>query len=353
MTKKYKIAFFIGRFEPFHNGHLYGGTKALELADEVVFLVGSANLSRSPKNPFTAEERKQMILDSFPGKPVSVEFLDDRPEEDWIADVQAIAGNYEKDNSKICIVGHEKDASSYYLKIFPQWKFIDVHTVELTVPIPGNQRLQEIVHATDIRDLIFRGKLTYVYGVVPAPVHKFLVEWRLSGVASGLALDYEYIQQYKKAWAEAPFDPTFITTDAVVVQSGHVLLIKRGEHPGKGLWALPGGFLGIHEFIKDSCIRELIEETSIKLQPEVLTRCVVASEVFDNPHRSERGRTVTHAFLFKLDDTKPLPPVRGADDATEARWVPFNKILDDPQNMFEDHHQILTVMLRKLRSQIY
>ena len=350
MTKRYTTAFFIGRFEPWHNGHQYGANKALEIADKVVILIGSSNVARSPKNPFSVEERRDMILASFPTQPVNIEFLDDRPEEDWIADVQAIAQMYEKDPSKICIVGHEKDASSYYLRIFPQWKFIDVHTVDLKI---AAEQGPEIVDATDIRDLVFRNKLSYVQGVVPPAVHRFLTQWRATSVAAQLAEEHKYIQDYKKSWASTPFPPTFITTDAVVVQSGHVLLIKRGEAPGKGLWALPGGFLGINEFIKDSCIRELLEETSIKLQPEVLSRCIVASEVFDNPYRSTRGRTVTHAFMFKLEDSKPLPPLKGADDAAHAEWVPFNKILDDPQNMFEDHHQILTVMLRKLRSQTY
>ena len=58
-----------------------------------------------------------------------------------------------------------------------------------------------------------------------------------------LVEEQAYIKRYKDIWADAPYAPTFVTTDAVVIQSGHVLLVKRRTAPGKGLWALPGGFL--------------------------------------------------------------------------------------------------------------
>ncbi|MGI9055864.1 MAG: bifunctional nicotinamide-nucleotide adenylyltransferase/Nudix hydroxylase, partial [Pyrinomonadaceae bacterium] len=57
--------------------------------------------------------------------------------------------------------------------------------------------------------------------------------------------EFEYIQKYKEdtQFKNVPYAPVFFTTDAVVVQSGHVLVVRRKVHPGKGLLALPGGFL--------------------------------------------------------------------------------------------------------------
>lgn len=59
--KPYNVLVFIGRFQPFHNGHKRVIDRALELADNVLVLVGSSNRSRSIRNPFTFEERKDMI----------------------------------------------------------------------------------------------------------------------------------------------------------------------------------------------------------------------------------------------------------------------------------------------------
>ncbi len=52
-----------------------------------------------------------------------------------------------------------------------------------------------------------------------------------------------FIERYRAAWKDAPYPPTFVTTDAVVVHSGHLPLACLRAEPGKGLWALPGGFM--------------------------------------------------------------------------------------------------------------
>lgn len=60
-----KRALFIGRFQPFHKGHIYCVKKLLKSFDEVIIVVGSAQESRTKKNPFTAGERVEMIRLSF------------------------------------------------------------------------------------------------------------------------------------------------------------------------------------------------------------------------------------------------------------------------------------------------
>jgi bifunctional NMN adenylyltransferase/nudix hydrolase len=129
-----------------------------------------------------------------------------------------------------------------------------------------------------------------------------------------------------------------MTVDAVVVQSGHILLVKRGDMPGKGLWALPGGFLNQDEKMLDGAIRELKEETKIKVPVPVLKGSIKESKTFDAPNRSSRGRTITQAFLIDLG-VGELPKVKGSDDAEKAFWVPFNKVKQE--KMFEDHFHII------------
>ncbi len=56
---------FIGRFQPFHKGHLATVKFALEKVEQLVIVVGSAQKSHEPRNPFTAGERIRMIKESL------------------------------------------------------------------------------------------------------------------------------------------------------------------------------------------------------------------------------------------------------------------------------------------------
>ncbi len=161
---------------------------------------------------------------------------------------------------------------------------------------------------------------------------------KIGGYWDTLYSEYQMVKKYKEAWKAAPFPPTFMTVDAVVVQSGHILLVKRGDMPGKGLWALPGGFLNQDETMLDGAIRELKEETKIKVPVPVLKGSIKGSKTFDAPNRSSRGRTITQAFHIDLG-VGELPKVKGSDDAEKAFWVPFKDVKQE--KMFEDHFFII------------
>lgn len=349
MPNKYKLAVFIGRFQPFHIGHLHAVTEALKIADHILILVGSADKAATPKNPWEYDIRAEMILasvrDSFAADRISISPLrDNSSESEWIAGVQRVVSNLAEDlgynqSSDVCLVGHEKDATSYYLKIFPQWKFQELGFFG----DPGSR----CIDATKVREFFFEGMENYATGVLHPEVFKILKKWSKTEKFSNLQKEYEYLKAYRKSWEAAPYPPIFVTVDAVIVQSGHVLLIERGGFPGNGLWALPGGFVNQNERIVDAMIREVMEETNLKLQIDVLSRCLAGIEVFDNPGRSQRGRTISHAGLFRLDDSKPLPKIKAGDDAAKVIWVPFSEIKHNGKRFFEDHHDIVTTMLRK------
>ena len=153
--------------------------------------------------------------------------------------------------------------------------------------------------------------------------------------------EWDYINSYKASWASAPFPPMFVTTDAVVVQSGHVLVVERKHNPGKGLFAVPGGFVKENQKIEDSMLRELKEETRIRVDNQILRSEIVASKVFDHPLRSLRGRTISHGYYIKLKDG-PLPEVRADDDASRAFWMPLMDVARYEDRFFEDHAHIIT-----------
>jgi bifunctional NMN adenylyltransferase/nudix hydrolase len=102
--------------------------------------------------------------------------------------------------------------------------------------------------------------------------------------------------------------------------------------------ALPGGFINVRERVVDGILRELREETKLKIPEKVLRGSIQKVELFDAVDRSLRGRTITHAALIELPAGK-LPPVKGSDDAKKAVWVPLSSIREE--DMFEDHYHII------------
>ena len=60
MNSKFKIALLVGRFQPFHKGHLYLIKKALEVADQLIIGIGSANIT-DVNNPLDYEIRRKII----------------------------------------------------------------------------------------------------------------------------------------------------------------------------------------------------------------------------------------------------------------------------------------------------
>ena len=122
-----------------------------------------------------------------------------------------------------------------------------------------------------------------------------------------------------------------VTADCIVITreaEPKVLLIQRGGEPFKGCWAFPGGFMEMDETTEQCAIRELEEETGLKIHE---VRQIGAYSKVD---RDPRGRTITVAYLALVN--APLP-VKGLDDAAKAQWFPLSAL---PTLAF-DHADIL------------
>lgn len=348
---RFDFIVYIGRLTPPHIGHIASIERALELADKVIVVLGSADRPRSIKDPWSINERKVMIRHSLPGNAASrviITAVPDRMYNDaqWLLDVQravgsAVAGSgADPATTGIGLIGLNKDASSSYLDMFPQWPRVSTGFID------G-------LSATDLRDLYFgltgderadRGPWMKLEASVPEAVIAWLKTFRTTAEYDRLAAEWLFIRDYRAAWSTSPYPPTFVTTDAVVVHSGHILLIRRRAAPGKGLWALPGGFVGQEERLQDAAIRELVEETGLKLPEKVLRGSIAASHVFDHPNRSLRGRTVTHAFHFDFPAGE-LPRVKGGDDADKAQWFPLAQLESMRSMLFEDHFDIINYFI--------
>jgi 8-oxo-dGTP diphosphatase len=115
-----------------------------------------------------------------------------------------------------------------------------------------------------------------------------------------------------------------------------VLLIQRGIDPFKGCWAFPGGFMNMDETTEECAIRELEEETSLKISG--LHQIGAYSKVDRDP----RGRTITVAYLAIIDE--PIA-VTGQDDAAKAEWFPIDAL---PPLAF-DHEDIIRDAIRSYK----
>ena len=91
-----------------------------------------------------------------------------------------------------------------------------------------------------------------------------------------------------------------------------VLLVRRGQHPYKGCWALPGGFAKSSETLEQCAMREVAEETGVP--PTALAPVAVFSQVGRDP----RGWIISHLYASILS-RQDVRPVAG-DDAAEAMW---------------------------------
>lgn len=342
--KDFDYGVFVGRFQPVHLGHMHVIEKALEQVETLIVVIGSAFQARTPVNPFTFEERKQMLQSIYRheianDRLIIIPATDDASDDiAWARDVgnsvqQAIVEHanhggvalHGTNDFKIALAGFGKDASSFYLQLFPRWASIQIQSQHGTL------------NASDIRKDYFRLLPRLPHDAVHPAVDTWLKEWTLTDEFRQMVEETHYYREYPKTWGKGPF----VTADALVKHRRKILLIERGRTPGRGLLALPGGFVNLDERIMVAAERELLEETGINLEDLFLDP--VGAGVFDDPRRSLRGRIIAHVFAYEIPDDVEVGTPVGSDDAARADWFDFEAL--KPEQFFEDHHTIITKML--------
>jgi len=328
----FDCAVLLGRFQPPHAGHLGAMRAGLAEAGRLLVLSCGARQPRSTRAPFRFAEVREMILGALTEEErarVRVEPLLDRYEEAaWGEAVARAAG----EAGRVVLAGAEGEEAERVRRLFPGWAAV------------GGEA-DTGVKTRAIREDYLAGAeagLARWAGALPESVAGFLRGFAGGAEYAELKEEARYIAEYRAQWAGAPYPPIFVTVDAVVIAEGHVLLVERGHRPGRGLWALPGGFVEAGERIAAAMRRELAEETGLALGEGDVGGRVKACRVFDAPCRSARGRMITHAFLVVLEEAAGLAEVKGGDDAARAFWKPLGEVV--PERMFEDHWQIIEAM---------
>lgn len=329
---------YIGRFQPFHNAHMETLKLACAIAKKVIVVIGSANQPRDEKNPFTQDERIDLIFKAIKAEgidtPVRFVSVEDQMYGNtaWAISVAEACEPHINVHTKTKIIGFDKDESSFYIHMFPQWG--EPIEVEPT----------EVLDATTVRELFFSPAWNpnLLVGVCPQATIDFLENFKKKPEYKYICEGWEFIKHYRDPYKSLPYEITFNTGDAVVFKSGHVLMVKRRAHPGKGLWALPGGFLDAKKdnTLQDCAIRELYEETGIKVPEAVVRGCIKEEKVFSARGRDRRGRFITTIQHIVLpEDKRGFPKTKAADDAEKTKWIHISQL--NRANVAFDHYDII------------
>lgn len=134
-------------------------------------------------------------------------------------------------------------------------------------------------------------------------------------------------EQFLKVYDPGNYERPSVTVDMLVftVTAGEqqnyrklpnkelrLLMIKRGDHPCIGQWALPGGFVEINESLDNAALRELKEETNIdNIYMEQLYTC-------GDLDRDPRTRIISTAYIALVDSSSLI--LKANDDADDAMW---------------------------------
>jgi bifunctional NMN adenylyltransferase/nudix hydrolase len=349
----YDICVFAGRMRPFHAGHMTVIKQALQKAQYLFVIVGSVGEPINFRNPFTFEEVREMIRASLTPTEQDRVFIlgiaDQENDNRWVAAVQKCVTDQAKaisiSDPKIALIGYSKDGSSYYLTLFPQWGSISV--------TPASPELHGTLDATKLRKILYdipeednavetlvRFQQQTGETIFPRGTFSFLREWVSTERFNQMRREYHFMNYYLDQFSQEPYPRYFTAADACVIMAGHVLLVRRGQMPGEGLWALPGGHVGMDETFEQAALRELVEETDIDVNLAILALACKGEKLLDNPWRSTRKRTISVAYGFDLTSlSMDLPLVRGQDDASVARWWPIDEVTREM--MFEDHFNVI------------
>lgn len=343
--KKYKLAIVFGRFQPLHDEHCRLIAFAESVADKVLILIGSTNESRSAKNPFSFGERKAALSNwaitvSFGSNLYGLGIKDYLYDNDyWAEQVRATVKLFplsaEMKDEDICIVGHHKDESSFYLNLFPEWELVEYKN-------------SYNLSSTNIRDVLFGGKVNSFqrkeWNQVPSATKHLIYDSLNEEWFTQLRAEYQAGVDYRKSWEVAPFPPIFMAVDNLVLYKDELILIERKSEFGNGKLAMAGGYLDPHEFLIDGALRELKEETNIDSS---FLRQDGPPVIFDNPNRSTRGRMLTQVYTWRIDGDIYDTDYKAGDDARRVVRLQIKHLETHRPYFFSDHFHIIFNILRK------
>lgn len=363
-----RLYVYIGRFQPFHNGHLsvIKRTEAMmKPGDGLLVLIGSADRQDCFDNPLSCRLRWDMVNDALKGISTKnytyVTTINDSPYNynQWVDRAQFTVSEQLRYLSEFNAACYSADVEPCLVGM----SGIEEYADRLGYPYIKMSETVHI-HGTDIRSAAAAGKP--INDLVPGSVLGKLVGCDFSSMMRNL----KKAQDDYYASTGCKYATCFCTVDALVIAGGSVLLVRRKDN---GKYALPGGFQNPSETALAGAMRELSEESGlcVKNNPDfILERGPV---LFDAPGRDYRcGPYVnapTHVFMWRWvsgisraeDDVNRMlgsqesddmcmhirmPSVRASDDAAGCLFMKIGDLVSTEAHEFHgDHKKIICNLL--------
>lgn len=195
-----------------------------------------------------------------------------------------------------------------------------------------------------LRDVLLGGAadqalLTVLRPYLSRPVLEYLRAWLALPYHRELCAEWQALQSIREELANATQPRLQVGVEALVHSEDQVLMLRRGEAPGLGLWALPGALLGHDERLLEASLRALRRQTGIGMLQISLQDALREVRVFDRPHRLPQARLISHVHRFALGDH--LPQARGGEGALSVAWLPISALPGMQASIFADHFAIL------------
>ncbi|MFB6075898.1 MAG: nicotinamide-nucleotide adenylyltransferase [Candidatus Aenigmatarchaeota archaeon] len=280
---------FVGRFQPFHRGHLSTIRRALDEMDSLIIGIGSSEKAYTKTNPFTSEEREEMIRESIEGNYTIKRIPDINEYREWVEHVEKRVGDFDTVYSGSVIT----------IGLFRREGY---NIVELD---------DKKISGTEIRKMLTEDRKEWKK-YVPSGTEKVLKD------RFGRERVKYLLKNYQKS------DVTK-TVDGIIEYNGKLVLIERGQKPFKNEMAIPGGHVENGENMEKAVIREMREETGLDFEIEGVLG------VYSDPKRDPRGNYITTVFYGRGEGE-----LEAGDDASETHLVD-----EIPNIMAFDHRKIL------------
>ncbi len=332
---------FIGRFQPVHQGHLHTIKLALQHSETLILILGSHNSPPSLRNPWSSTLRKKMIQTCLTEQEKKrIVFLPIRDrlynESVWIQNIQQevheILRKQGKKDPHIALIGHNKDATSYYLKQFPTWHFLET----------GNF---ENINSTEIRTCYFSKddkNLAAKKGKeIPISIFRWLESNKKSKAFLALQEEYQTVKKHK------PQKISMATASCLVRCGNYILLTKKQSAPGKGLWSLPEDFFPEGENPKKWSLTFLEQMTSWKPDNVTEKKYFSSHRQMNYPQRNPYETKENHVFYYNLPPFL-CPPISKGLNVQNAKWISLDDFPTLETKLTSDHFQIIQCFLERI-----
>jgi 8-oxo-dGTP diphosphatase len=288
-----KSALYIGRFQPFHNGHLDAVKQIVNAGYERVVLgIGSCQEKRTSKNPLSYDERKSLIESAFGNQNIDYDILSIPDFGDDLLWTNYVVNNL---NFDTVFTGND-----WTQKCFEEYSKKQVYRL--------NQQMQ--ICATDIREKIVNN------GNWQELVHE--------NVANNLMKNG--LEKIIVNCCRPELKTPYLAVDGIVETTGGIVLIERLNEPFG--YALPGGFVDIGESCEDALVREMSEEVCLDV------RDLNLFGMYSAPLRDPRQHIASCVYVCKSNG---IP--KAADDAKKVFVVPIEKLGE--YDLVFDHRKII------------